>query len=289
MMVRHYKFAGIEISVDIPDRKIYQDKNRLGNFAVKTVTNPHIYRFELADVLDEPAGVCIGKNPGYCVYQDGHQRIRYVGSVQHTLDGAYIRVSSEGGVHKVQLLAEKFPDQIGTKTVLNSLDVPHLIAQAHGFILHCSYIEREGRGILFTAPSETGKSTQADLWNELRGAEIINGDRAAVRIVDGEIMAEGIPFAGSSTYCKKRSLPVEAIVYLGQASHTSICRLQGYKAFSKLWEGISVNLWDKRDVELVSEAVQKVAEQIPVFHLTCTPDETAVIALEQALRKKDHI
>lgn len=288
-MVRHYRFAGIELSVDIPDQKMYQDEHRLGNFAVESVTNPQVYKFELTDVLDDATGVCIGNHSGERVYVDGLRRIRYVGSVQHTLAGAYICVASEGRTHKVQLLAEKYPDRIGSKTVLNSLDVAHLVAQEHGFILHCSYIERNGKAILFTAPSETGKSTQAELWKELRGAEIINGDRAVVRIVDGQIMAEGIPFSGSSAYCKNRSLPVEAIVYLGQALHTSICRIQGYKAFSRLWEGVSVNSWDKQDAELVSEAVQKVAEKIPMFYLTCTPDETAVIALEQALRKKDHI
>ncbi|MBQ8856546.1 MAG: hypothetical protein IJ024_00225 [Lachnospiraceae bacterium] len=286
-MMRHYRFAGVEISVDIPEDKIYKDEYRLAPFAVETVGNPQIYKFELAKNLDKPEGVCLGKNSGDCVYQNGERRIRYVGSIQNTLDGAYICVKSTGKIHEVQLLEKKFPDRIGTKTVLNSLDVPHLIAQENGFLLHCSYIEHDGKAILFTAPSETGKSTQADLWHELRNAEIINGDRAVVRIADDEILAEGIPFAGSSKYCKNRSLSIEAIVYLGQAPQTSICRLQGVKAFARLWEGISVNTWDKHDIELVSDAVQKIIEKIPVFHLTCTPDEAAVIALEQALRKEN--
>ncbi|WP_370839368.1 hypothetical protein [Intestinibacter bartlettii] len=33
------------------------------------------------------------------------------------------------------------------------------------------------KGILFSAPSGTGKSTQADLWEKYENAEIINGDR----------------------------------------------------------------------------------------------------------------
>ena len=98
-------------------------------------------------------------------------------------------------------------------------------------------------------------------------------------------MAEGIPFAGSSPYCKNRRLPIRAIVYLGQAKETSIRILQGYEAFSKIWEGVSVNTWDKEDVELVSGAVQEVARQVSIFHMPCTPDESAVIALEDALRK----
>ena len=101
-------------------------------------------------------------------------------------------------------------------------------------------------------------------------------------------MAEGIPFAGSSTYCKNRSLPIEAIVHLGQAPVTTIRRMRGYESFCRIWEGVSVNTWDKEDVELVSDVVQKVAEQIPVFHMPCTPDESAVIVLEQELRKLEN-
>lgn len=288
-MRRNYRFAGIELSVHMPDEKMYENEYRLEPFGVGLVNDPQEYVFELTDRLDGPEGVCNVEKGGYCIYQDGGRRIRYVGSVGVTLEGAYIRVCSEGKKHHVQLLAEKFPDRVGTKTVLNSIDVQHLLAIEHGFILHCSYIERDGRAILFTAPSETGKSTQAELWSSLKNTEIINGDRAAVRLVDREILAEGIPFAGSSKYCKNRTLPVEAIVYLGQAPKTSIERLRGYQAFAKIWEGVSVNSWDKEDVERVSAIVQEIAARVPVYHLSCTPDESAVIALENALKERESV
>lgn len=288
-MKHNYRFAGIEILVQLPVGIDYTDEYRLGNFAVEEVENPQIYKVELVKELDNPKGVCIAKYPEFCVYEHEEKRIRYIGSVQNTLEGAYIRVESCDNEHRVQLQEEKFPEKIGAKTILNSLGFEHLIAGAGGFILHCSYIEREGKAILFTAPSETGKSTQAELWKQLRGAKIINGDRAAVCVVDGQILAEGIPFAGSSQYCENRSIPIEAIVYLGQAPETSICRLQGYPAFSKIWEGISVNSWDRKDVEMVSDTVLDIVKRIPIFHLTCTPDESAVIALEDVLKRENNL
>lgn len=285
-MERYYRFAGIELSVIIPEEKFYEEERRLKPFAVDVVEDPHVYRVEMVDVLDKPMGTCIAKYPSFCIYEEGEISVRYIGANEDSLDGAYIRVSNFGKDHVIQVLNRSYPDRITTKTILQSIEAEHLVAQNQGFILHCSYIERNGKAILFTAPSETGKSTQADLWNQLRGAEIINGDRAAVRIVDGQILAEGIPFAGSSQYCENRSMPIEAIVYLGQAPTTSICRLQGYPAFSKIWEGVSVNSWDRKDVEMVSDAVQEVVKRIPIFHLTCTPDESAIIALEEALKKE---
>lgn len=282
-MERYYRFAGVELSVVVPKEKFYKDEHRLKPFVVDAVKCPHVYKVEMVDELDEPVGTCIAAYPSFRVYEEGEQRVRYIGAVENTLDGAYIRVSSCGKEHVIQVLESTHPNCITTKTILKSIEAEHLVAQNHGLILHCSYIERDGKAILFTAPSETGKSTQADFWSRLRGAKIINGDRAAVRIVDGQILAEGIPFAGSSQYCENRSLPIEAIVYLGQAPQTTIQKIEGYKAFVKLWEGVSVNSWDKKDVEQVSRVVSQVVKEVPVFHLNCTPDESAVIALEKAL------
>lgn len=285
-MERHYRFAGVEIAVSMPEKYFYTNEYHLAPFAVERTADPHRFQFTLADKLDPPAGDLLIDTPGFRIYHAEGERTRYIGTVSSSWEGAYIRASHRGKEHAVQVKTGAVMERIGTKTVLNSIEVEHLTAQAGGFVFHCSYIIRDGNAILFTAPSETGKSTQAELWRKLRGAEIINGDRAAVRIVDGCAVAEGIPFAGSSSYCLNRSAPIEAVVYLGQAPATAIRRMRGYEAFARIWEGCSVSTWDREDVSLVSAAVQRLAERVPVYHLTCTPDESAVIALENALRNR---
>lgn len=284
-MEKYYRFAGVEIAVRIPDEVENDEDARLAPFQVDEVKDPHLFEMRKTSTLTPPVGTLVAEPPGMRIYRDEEREIRYLGATLDACDKAYMCVDSLGKQHRIFCLEEKFPDGLRTRLVLNSLGAEHLIARAGGFIFHCSYIERDGEAILFTAPSGTGKSTQADLWHEYRGTEIINGDRAAVRIVDGKVMAEGIPYAGSSPYCKNRSLPICAIVYLSQAKETSIRKLRGYEAFSRIWEGVSVNTWDKQDMELVSAAVQEVARQVSIFHMPCTPDESAVIALEEALRK----
>ena len=284
-MEKHYYFAGVEVTVSIPDVAMYEEERHLEAFRVEQATDPHRFEFEAADEMLPPAGQFVANPPSVRIYRDGEKEIRYLGSTSEFWEKAYLQVESNGKAHRVRYLKSQFPERIASRMLLNCMGAEHLIARAGGFIFHCSYIERNGEAILFTAPSGTGKSTQADLWQEYRGVEIVNGDRAAIRLVDGKLMAEGIPFAGSSQYCKNRSLPIRAIVYLAQAKENSIRKLRGYEAFSRIWEGVSVNTWDKEDMELVSAAVQKVARQIPVFYMPCTPDEQAVKTLEEALRK----
>ena len=281
-MERHYRFAGMELTASIPDNALCDDERFLAVFRTETVMDPHRFEFELVDALDPPEGSLITKQPGCFVYAESSRQIRYFG----VESDPNIRAVYDGRNHLVQVRKSQYSQSITARTFLNAIALEHLVARNNGFVFHCSYIDRGGEAILFTAPSETGKSTQAELWKNLRGAEIINGDRAAVRLTDGGLLAEGIPFAGSSQYCENRSLPIRAIVYLGQAPKTTIRRIRGYEAFSKLWEGVSVNTWDREDMERVSAVVQTVAEQIPIYHLPCTPDESAVVALEEALRKQ---
>lgn len=285
MMERYYRFAGLEFAVKMPEEMMYADAYRLTPFAVDAVTDPHIYQFERVEVLHAPAGDCIYRDPGFRVYRDADQEVRYLGTVEMSWESAYARVAHSAKTHMVQVRGKDYPGRLGTKVVLDAMAIEHYIARNGGFVFHCAYIDRNGQAILFTAPSETGKSTQADLWKQYRGTDIINGDRAAVRVAEGAVLAEGIPFSGSSPYCENCSLPLEAIVYLGQAPVTSVRRLRGYEAFARIWEGVSVNTWDKKDLELASETVKTIAESVPVFHMPCTPDEAAVTALERELNK----
>ena len=288
-MEKYYRFAGVEVAVRIPEDWMYEDDRLLAPFRVCQVKDPHVFCFEPVDSIAPPSGDLEVLLPGMRVYREGERYVRYIGSVENGWENAYIRAAHGKMDSHVQVKVSERITRLGVKTVLNAMDAVHLAAEAGGFLFHCAYIAYKGKAILFTAPSGTGKSTQAELWAERRGGEIVNGDRAAVRLSEGVLLAEGIPFAGSSQYCKNKSLPIQAIVYLGQSPRTAIRKLRGYEAFSKIWEGVSVDTWDKTDMESVSAVVQRAAATLPVYHLACTPDESAVSALEEALRKQESL
>lgn len=281
-MKKYYSFAGVDLEIDIPDQWMYEDDGHLAGFCVESVNEPYIFHFGIADDYLPPMGVCVANTGALRVYDDG---VRYIGSVEQSWENGYAQVICDGRQRRVLLKHSSFPGRIGAKTVLNCIAAEHLVAENSGFILHSSFIAHNGGAILFTAPSGTGKSTQADLWQNYRGARIVNGDRSAVRATETGVCVCGIPFSGSSTYCENVTLPLAAIVYLKQAPQTTIRRLRGAEAFRRIWEGVSVNTWDREDVALVSDTVTKVLSHVPVFELACTPDESAILALEGALTK----
>lgn len=94
------------------------------------------------------------------------------------------------------------------------------------------------RSNTFCGRSGIGKSTQANLWKEYENALILNGDRCAVGFVDGAANAFGLPFCGTSGICLNFSLPIAAIISLGQAPENRITRLSGVRALRAIMSNI---------------------------------------------------
>lgn len=150
-------------------------------------------------------------------------------------------------------------------------------------VLHASYVEYNGQAILFTAPSETGKSTQANLWQTHAGATVINGDRVLLGRRGDSWYAHGFPVCGSSGICVNRSLPLKAIVVLAQGKENRVTPMPPAQRIKSLVSGMVLYAWNGPDLDMTLELAQDIAAKIPVVQLTCRPDREAVEVLRQYL------
>lgn len=283
-MEQYLSIGGITWCIELPEGIPWTSHGTLADFLIpEPPARYHTLRLEFREVLPKPEGKELYRSPDKRLFRSGDMRIQYRGSVEKDLGGAYMCLHRQGDHTRVFLKEASFRGEIAAKAVLHALELEQQLAVRDGVILHAAWIRRQGRAILFTAPSGVGKSTQADLWCRLRFAELINGDRAAV-FADGTV--RGVPFAGSSGVCKNETMPLEAIVCLSQAPKTTIAPLKGFRAFRSLWEGCSVASLEREEAQRCIETVTQLLERVPVYHLACTPDESAVLALEQLLEKE---
>lgn len=281
MTERFYELAGIRYRFSVPKECAWDRPATLSNY----VSEPGPWDVECIlstpEELSPPEGQLCYHIPSLQVYQAGEAEISYHGSVALTLEGAYLRIERRGTFSRIELKASSFPCGITDSVILTCMQAVHRITEAGGFLLHASWICCRGKGILFTGPSGVGKSTQAALWERYRGAELINGDRAAIFPTPEGVEVRGTPYCGSSGVNQNRTMPLSAVVYLSQAEENRITRLPGVKAFRQLWEGCSINLWNQEDIIKGTQAVTDTVSAVPVFHLACTPDQRAVQTLEK--------
>lgn len=158
-----------------------------------------------------------------------------------------------------------------------------LLLRFSGLILHASLIDCKGTGIAFSAPSGTGKSTQARLWQEFRNAQILNGDRAGLRKTESGWMAYGLPFAGSSGIYRNESVPLRAIVLLRQAKENTIRKVSAKEAFFSLLPEVNARRWDADFMRRAMDILEKMIQEVLVYLLSCLPDEDAVELLYSTL------
>lgn len=200
------------------------------------------------------------------------------------LHGALTRYTPADTSHSETFFTSKsFPVMMDSRYMWSSLSLAQLMVFKNAFFVHASYIDVCGKGILFSAPCGTGKSTQAALWEKHRRAEIINGDKAGILVENG-VYACGVPFCGTSGICKNKTLPLGAIVLLSQSAENSIKRLTGLEALQGVLQNVYLDLIAPNEQQMIFDLLIELLKTVPVYHLSCTPDENAVTALENALK-----
>lgn len=181
-------------------------------------------------------------------------------------------------------VSTKVKEMLQFDTVFGSLLGLEKIALRSGaLILHSAYMCRDGKAILFSAPSGTGKSTQADLWTKYRGTRTINGDKSLLIRKEDGWYACGWPICGSSEICHNEAYPIQAIVMIHQARENNIERLGLVNAVKKLLSQITMNMWNMEFQMKAIDYIEQLAAEVPMYEMGCDISESAVECLEAVL------
>ena len=166
-------------------------------------------------------------------------------------------------------------------TLVQLVPLRWFLARKGVLLLHASQILVQNRGVLFAAPSGTGKTTQAGLWRQHRGARVACNDRVLLR----DRQTWGFPYDGAQPVFDPEVQSLGAVVCLGQAEENRIVKLRPAGAVARLMQIALFDAWDPAVRDFAAEQLLGIVEAVPVYQLDCTPDETAVACLEEQLRK----
>lgn len=279
-----YSIAGITIACDIPYKMILQEES-LPFFMQYPYGNP-------CDIIVEFHRVPSVKAPGVEGTWNVNQLYCKVGGIDKvyyypTRDGMpYAVVSRESGRLLVDYAAESIPYMNYSHNLIDLISLEMLLLGYHGLITHSSFIRWRNSGIIFVAPSGTGKSTQADLWTKYEQAECLNGDRTGLRKVKNQWSAYGLPYAGSSGIYRNESAPLAAVVVLRQGKENVLLKMKASDAFRAIYPETLIHQWDAAFVKTAAEYITELVTDVPVYMLSCRPDREAVLVLRDELIKE---
>lgn len=251
-------------------------------FQIEHGQESYTYTIQLSERFPKPEGKQIVTKPDLLIFQSDTGETRYIGiKGMQEFYGYYHEIDDS---HANVFVSPAFLSLFYSDPVFSSLLALERHLMDYGsFVLHCAYMRYKDQAILFSAPSETGKTTQANLWGQYRGGQTINGDKGLLQKVDNTWMVKGWPVCGSSEICFNEETPIKAIVMLSQGKNNTVTCLTPSKAFMEIYSQITINRWNVAHTTKAIELIEKLISEVPVYHLSCTISEDAVYCLESAL------
>lgn len=152
-------------------------------------------------------------------------------------------------------------------------------------MFHGALIEWNGLGILFCAPSGTGKTTQYRLWRNIdTTVRMINGDKPILEYRDGIIMACSSPWNGKEKYgAAGISVPLKAIILLEQGNDNKIQHISGFDAVIPLFTQFIAYAYNTSILEKEAFFLDKMLDTVPVWKLMNKGDIDSAVLTRSTL------
>ncbi len=157
-----------------------------------------------------------------------------------------------------------------------------------GMLLHSSAVIADGYAYVFSAPCGTGKSTHTSLWQQAFAEDdiqILNDDKPALRRETDGWYAYGTPWSGKTDQNINARVPLGGVCMLSRGNENTIQRYFGKQAIFALLEQ-TARPWNSAARLQVLELIGKLLEEVPVWHMHCTPTTDAAVMARHAMSRE---
>lgn len=167
-----------------------------------------------------------------------------------------------------------FPANECTGDVFGDLRFPFLaalFAQHAVALAHAAAVKVDGEAWLFIGPSGHGKSTWSRLCQQ-GGYEVLDEDRVALRVIDGQVWAFGTPWHSLPRLCSPEGAPVRRIFFLQQAAPNTIEAIPQVRAATLSLKSLLMPIYDPQAMQTLLTLAAQTAEQAENYRLGYASD-----------------
>lgn len=230
---------------------------------------------------------CLLHNGGLAVYRDRDAfALLFPG-----MPGVRIAVVSSDG-SKACFHIRRIDDEAGMQRLREDLfhAIRHaflFMAQGKGFFaLHSASVLYRDRVWAFSAPSGTGKSTQAALWHDALGVPVLNGDLSLLSIQENRVIFHPMPWCGTSGVCENVTAPLGGVVLLRQGPENALSEPRAHGKRLLLSNRLISPVWTEEQLRMNLGFAGEASRHIAVWRYACTKEPEAVEVLRTAIDRR---
>lgn len=177
-------------------------------------------------------------------------------------------------------------DENDWEYMLSGSDFYKELINYSGIMLHSSCIVVDDKAYAFSADSGVGKSTHTQLWLKHFGerAHMLNDDKPALRIIDGEIYACGTPFSGKYDYSTPELVKLAGICFIERSEDNWIKKADTGKAVFNIFSQTIRKLSAER-MDILFNIIEQIFSSVPLYELGCNISDDAVLTAYNAMNK----
>lgn len=143
-------------------------------------------------------------------------------------------------------------------------------------LFHGSSLALDGKGVLFTATSGTGKSTHTGLWRKVFGDRVrmVNDDKPFLQVEENQVVVHGTPWRGKHSLGSNISAPLKAIVFLCRGAENRIEPVSSRELFPILLQ----QTYSPEDPDAMLQTlalVERLSRNVQLLRLYCNMDPEA--------------
>lgn len=196
-------------------------------------------------------------------------------------------------LERERLLSKKNPGQPLEASTPQSLEVlvlcrriADILPKYDRILFHGSSLSIDGRGVLFTAKSGTGKSTHTRFWRENFGdrVQMINDDKPFLHVTEGQVTVYGTPWRGKHALGGNLSAPLEAVYYVNRGLENRVDTISPREVFPLLLQ----QTYAPEDPAAMAKTlalVERLSRNVKLLKLYCNLDPQAAHAALEALNQ----
>lgn len=174
--------------------------------------------------------------------------------------------------------------------IFHAIRLPFLLLAGEcGFCaLHSASVEYRGKALLFSAPSGTGKSTHAALWERAGWAKILNGDLNLIGFHEEVPYVYGMPWCGTSGRFTTKAVPLGAVFLLKRGEKNRVEQFSMGQQLLRTSQRLITPIWTRDMLERNLAFCRRLIERAPVCGLICTPDIEAAEVVKEYTDENFH-
>ncbi len=263
--MKKYNIAGIRLAIQYHFEDYLKDNIEAYEISEHEQVD-HTIECQLMHPIIEPQGQSVVSKSAY-IYRDQTKMVVYNKKghhikqmIEYYVDEPKITISIDPTLH---------PRPAEAEYIMLSMVFMEIAMKHHFISIHGAAIKFQDEAIIFSAPSQTGKSTHASYWDQAFSVEWINDDKPLIRIENEGVTVYGTPFSGKSKRNTNIHCPLKAIIFLKQGPSNHLSTLTDKEIFEELMINI-MRPTEEKDWHTVIDDLNQLINLVPIYRYEAT-------------------